>query len=129
MATTIWKDDITGLIAVRFDYDPNLVQRLKTGIPRQNRSWDPDRKLWLIDPPHEPAARRILGLPPKTLGDVKKRFSTSIETAVANMFDQLPTHLRESTYKALVRIWHPDIGGDTKATQALNAWRQKRKTA
>jgi hypothetical protein len=128
MATTIWTDDTTGLTALRFTYDATTVQRLKTGIPKESRRWDPDRKLWLIDPPHEPTARRILGLPPKT-PKPKTRQPTAIDTAVTAMFDNLPTHLHDATYKALIRIWHPDIGGDTRATQALNAWRTKQETA
>jgi hypothetical protein len=35
----------------------------------------------------------------------------------------LPASLRAATYKALVKVWHPDAGGDTPTMQALTeAW-------
>jgi hypothetical protein len=35
----------------------------------------------------------------------------------------LPERLREPVYKALVRVLHPDAGGDIKLMQELNAAR------
>lgn len=121
----VWRDETSGLPAVRFAYNPDTVDKLKTGIPRGSRRWDPDRRLWLADPPHEATVRRIPGIPPAEPKHHTKP-PAGIDAAVDAFFAALPDHLREPTFKALIRVFHPDVGGDTRAAQALNRWRQER---
>jgi len=40
--------------------------------------------------------------------------------ALTVVFTRIPASLHAPTYKALVRVWHPDAGGDHKVMQALN---------
>jgi hypothetical protein len=119
MAAT-WLDPDTGLLAVRFDYDAELIDALKAMIPPAHRRWNASRKLWFIDPPYEHDVRRLLGLKPVT--PIKVGLSKALDV----LFAELPEHLHEATFKALRRTWHPDVGGDTVSAQTLNAWRQRR---
>lgn len=41
----------------------------------------------------------------------------------------LPEHLHEPAYKALLRVVHPDVGGDTRAAQQLNDGFRERRSA
>lgn len=42
-----------GAVVVMTPYDPALVASIK-GIPRSERKYDPDRKVWIVDPKHGP---------------------------------------------------------------------------
>ncbi|MBA2724979.1 MAG: hypothetical protein H0U53_03220 [Actinobacteria bacterium] len=41
--------------------------------------------------------------------------------ALGAVFRRLPVTLRQPTYTALVKVWHPDAGGDLRAMQSLTA--------
>ncbi|HUG08895.1 MAG TPA: hypothetical protein VMP13_08385 [Acidimicrobiia bacterium] len=43
-----------------------------------------------------------------------------LEDALETLFGRVPSRLHAATYKALVKVWHPDAGGDLVASQALN---------
>jgi len=38
---------------LEFDYDPDILQRLKETIPSQYREWRPDEKRWWISEEYE----------------------------------------------------------------------------
>jgi len=56
-----------GSLVLRCDYDPDLVAELKTQIPYTDRSWDPDRKTWLVAPKH---GQLVASLVAQYLGDL-----------------------------------------------------------
>ena len=48
--------------------------------------------------------------------------ATGAEWPVA-MFDEIPDTLRQPVYRALIKVLHPDAGGDLAATKKLTtAW-------
>ena len=41
-----------GSLAFRTRYDPGLVSAFKDAVPSQDRRWDGNRKIWLVNPRH-----------------------------------------------------------------------------
>lgn len=121
-----------GSVTIRTPYDEQLVDDYKTCIPRQYRRWDPVRKVWFFDPPWSDEAVDIAraffpGL--VVVGAAQDDVPAPDGWAVA-LFAALPERLHDPAYKALVKVVHPDIGGDERAAQQLNdAHRSRRRTA
>lgn len=75
--------------------------------------WDPNLKCWRVPTQLRGEADRLVD---RLNGSVDGLLESALET----MFSRIPPTLREATYKALVKCWHPDAGGDTRSAQALN---------
>jgi hypothetical protein len=125
--------------AFRFDYIPALITRLKYEIPSRHREWLPDEKIWVVDsafagrmmtlvrmyfdqvevldkrgkePPREERRRDTPRPPRPTAGGGR--------TWTEVLFNRLPKELHEPTFKALVKVLHPDRGGDLAMMKELN---------
>lgn len=120
-----------GMCNVTFPYSRDLVDTLKSAVPAGCRSWDPRRKLWTVESwcvPDLVATLRALGYivvdgtraerpkPPPSRGEV---------TWAETLFVAVGPDRVEPVYRALVRVLHPDTGGDTVLMQQLNAARDK----
>lgn len=81
--------------------------------------WNPRLKCWtvprlFINEAHDLVTKINRATPDTALVDTLKA-----------LFRAVPEHLRKQVYMALVRVLHPDAGGDTAAAQALTqAWRE-----
>ncbi|MGE0881535.1 MAG: hypothetical protein AB7L13_23925 [Acidimicrobiia bacterium] len=112
-------------LVVSFDYDAHAVRAIKR-LP--NRHFNGDDKTWRVPSWALPDVVRAL----ESVGFVVHRPPTaSVRVQHPSgqwaelLFTAIPEHLREPVFKALVRVLHPDIGGDTRLTQDLNeAWRK-----
>lgn len=84
--------------------------------------WDPGLKCWRV---HRGIAREAEALVDRLNATITNDTTTnniiSTSNLVTEMFMVLPPHLREPTYRALARAWHPDRGGDTGIMQALTS--------
>jgi len=49
-----------GRVVVEFDYDADLIDEIKSGIPARERSWDEVRRAWVFTPHGWEEARRII---------------------------------------------------------------------
>lgn len=103
-----------------------------------SRQWDPTLRGWVIPSHHVSLAVAALVdagfrvLDPVGLNDHpggprtgRTRPNSSGGAAgtsdpFAALYAALPDHLRAPTYRALVRVLHPDVGGDGRLTQILN---------
>ncbi len=106
---------------VTFDYDPEAVDIVKTIAGRQ---WDSRQRHWTIAASSVPlAAKRFTHAGFTVLVDGRPWTPTAALNGTSvfpALFAYLPTQLRGTTYKALARVLHPDVGGDNALMQALN---------
>jgi hypothetical protein len=109
--------------AVTFAYNPNVVEVVKT-IPAAARSWNPNRREWLIfDDLHAAelaAALRGLGY---TVIETSSAPITNGDTAhwARTLFQRVGPGRAPIAYKLLSRLCHPDAGGDHQLQLELNA--------
>jgi hypothetical protein len=113
---------------VEFPYDDEARLIIRS-IP--GRTWDPERRCWTIERGDvDLAARRFSDAGFGVTVDGKPWTSPSWPrsmngSAVDAFYAALPATLREAVYKALVRVLHPDAGGDTRLMRELNASRER----
>jgi len=116
---------------VTFRYDPAVVDLIKT-IPSHLRSWDTQRKTWTIPASTVPSFVRMLeddGHRVHIEGDAyipPPRTPTAGGTWADDLLDAVGPQRVEPVHRALARVLHPDVGGDTMLMQALNAARDRR---
>lgn len=119
---------------VRFRYDPAVVELLKAAVPGYARSWDPATKNWTVDAGHaerlasalRATGHQVIGLDPEP----PPRTSTTGDTAhwARTLFRRVGPTRHEPVFRALSRIFHPDVGGDTALMQELNDARDELST-
>jgi len=108
---------------VHYD-DRHLAKKITTA------RWDPGLKCWriarLFRSDAEELVHRLNADGRGASTDSTTTGGTAVATITATVtpiFTVIPAHLKEPTFKALARAWHPDRGGDTDAMKALNgAW-------
>jgi hypothetical protein len=115
-------------LIVRSSYHPALVDALKEAIPHTYREWDGAVRVWRIDPDWGDLA--LQALTDIGVSIVDKRPAVPSPTPVAAalqeacqrlyILPEAPVEVAEAAYKALARLHHPDVGGDTETMQALN---------
>jgi hypothetical protein len=100
--------------AVRFRYDPKLVDALKVTVPAYARSWIADAKCWTID-----GYARELAAAMRELGCTVIGFNTEPTATAAprdhwavELFRAVGAERTPAVHRALSRILHPD-NGDT----------------
>jgi hypothetical protein len=112
--------------AVTFAYNPDIVELLKASVPSFLRSWNPDRREWLILEPvyatqFADTLRRlghnIVGLddPP-----AQRYHGTDSADWAHLLFKRVGRQRCDQVYRALSRCLHPDVGGDTDLQRELN---------
>lgn len=119
-----------GAVDLTFPYNAIFISRLKGEIPAYARTYDPDTKTWTV---HAAYAARAVALMRQTFVAVTEygadRSATSPpdpirrtdpDFAILHLLPSAPPELVESAYKCLVKINHPDRGGDHEAMIALN---------
>lgn len=76
--------------------------------------WDPHLKCWRVP-------EMFIGEVDKLIGRLNGGGDFQLTDALATVFNRIPSRLRQPAYRALVRVLHPDTGGDLRAAQSLNA--------
>ncbi len=132
MSTVIFTRQGDGY-GVRFRYDPALVELLKTAVPSYARSWDPSLKQWQVQATH---ARQLASALRRTghqvigcdADDPPPRTTTGTDPSqwAHILFRRVGPTRREPVFRALTRIFHPDLPtGDGRLQQELNAAREE----
>lgn len=121
-----------GMAEIRFTYDQRFVDQLKGVIPPGYRSWNPVARCWIVLSPYVERAETLLR---QRFGSVDRFWEaepstppppdpirrTDPDLAILHLLPSAPPKLIESAYKCLVKINHPDRGGDHEQTVAINA--------
>lgn len=107
------------LAAIRCPY---RLRWICTDLP--TRRWDPSRKRWLIpssDVPLAVAAFKRAGelVEIRDLRTAQGRPQPEPSSWPSEMFAALPADLRAPAFRALAKVLHPDVGGNTAAMAAL----------
>jgi len=98
-----------GDVGIWCHYDDRLHAKALPGA-----RWDPHLKCWRVSSLFRDEAEALVD---RLNGGVNHQLVEALDV----VFRALPTPLRATTYKALTKVWHPDVGGDTPAMQALTA--------
>ena len=111
--------------AVTFAYDPMIVELLKASVPSFIRSWNPDRREWLILEPVYATqfadTLRRLGHTILGIDDPPQRQHTTDPAGWARaVFQRVGPNRAPLAYKLLSRLCHPDHGGDHHLQVELN---------
>ena len=111
---------------LRFAYDPTLVSIVKT-VPSYARSWQPTSKVWIIDRPYAVQLAADFA----RMGHIVTGIETSRQREVPDddwaklLFRRVGSGKTDIVYRALSRVLHPDVGGDTQLMQELNDARRE----
>lgn len=118
---------------VSFRYDPAVVDLVKT-LPSYARSWNSSAKHWTVDQGYVDQLAALLRADGHrvVITGGRKQSSTPPPPRTApreNWADALLEAVGqervEPVHRALTKVLHPDVGGDTKLMQALNAARDR----
>lgn len=117
-----------GWSSVSFRYDPEVIDLIKT-FPSSARRWNPATKVWAVE---GFAVRELAALltqyghrviePSRTTPPPRSAPHDSWADA---LMDAVGRQRIEPVHRALTRVLHPDVGGDTELMQALNAARDR----
>lgn len=122
-----------GFWALRFAYDPVMVEGIKTAVPPEFRSWNPQERYWtILARTYVDAilsAAHAIGYvvedrtPPRPRQQQQRqqprpqpRGTTWADALLAD----LDPELQKKVVRALARVLHPDLGGDARLMQQLN---------
>lgn len=114
-----------------FPYDARLVAAIKADLPAWAREWDPLGRAWLITPSWIPDALAVVRQYAAVVTDEPARPAyVPASTWAEQLHDRFPEHLRAATFRALLRVVHPDVGGDASITRELvSAFRSEQRWA
>lgn len=128
---------VRGWVNVEFPYIADYVQAIKDTVPSHQRSWDPKRKIWSIHSAYQDTLSSAFSWVETiqnsyTKTSQQRRTTQAPPTAptgtvdvLRELFRVLPEHLRQPAHRALVKVAHPDVGGDHEFAVALNAvWQE-----
>lgn len=124
-------------------YDPAFVALVKTQVP--GRRWSPTGRFWYAPTSATPSLKDVavayFGYPVVEVVNCRRERTrkrrertrkqadartTTRATWADHLFDGLPARLHQPVHRALVKVVHPDHGGDHEAAVALNtAWQRR----
>lgn len=111
---------------------PNFNQDLKDRIDYGARRWDPDEKVWKIDPSHDEILMEILERWFEEVNVLKTNAPATPAAAMSSDNDPLvkmiklcPNETLPKIYRVIAAALHPDTGGDPIKMSELNMlWSQ-----
>lgn len=96
---------------VAFD-DREQVKRIPSA------RWDPKVKCWRVRDVFRTDVDELIR---RLNGHTSSTASNVLALPLVAVFRAVPIVLRQPTYKALSKVWHPDAGGDLRLMQELTA--------
>lgn len=107
----------------RTPYDAEFINELKDSIPFPHRRWNPAERVWIIDTLFE---HELLDLCDRFFDDVRSnrdqpKNQHTGATVYASLFltPDAPMPVVEAAYRALAKLWHPDISDDARASEQM----------
>jgi len=132
--TTIYVTETPIGYQVQFAYDPQLVFLLKDTVLGQSRSWDPESKTWTIKHVYDLAAftecaelygHAVIGFTDAN-SQPQQCTSSAVVDWAGSLLDAVGKDRQKTVYRALVRVLHPDAGGDARLFDALTRAYERR---
>lgn len=124
MTETAWARRYDAHAELHLPYDVAGREALKATVPAAARVWSKACKCWHVQEPFVAPALRVAGehFGPVAVADLRLPVPTARERVdwAQATYDALPERLRRPAYRALLRVLHPDKGGDVRLTQRLN---------
>jgi hypothetical protein len=119
LKAVILKQD--GKLLLQTGYNILLVKLLNT-LPRQECTYRDENKTWYIDPKHTQTITSWLSSFGYMITDVDAPMPTGDDSfAVLGLLQTAVPEVCEAAYKALVKLNHPDVGGNTEIMKQINA--------
>lgn len=112
-ATRLWDDRYE----LRFPYNQEFIEALKTTIPPPHRKWDPARKAWIVGPGYTETAIHLLRAefpdaivtnPDHVTPPRSHRFRRTDPHQVLFVSLDAPRCVIDAAFKALSKELHPD---------------------
>lgn len=126
-----------GSVTIRTPYSEAFKDDLKASIPFRHRTWQPEEKLWWVDWHFAKDAEALCkdwfedvkvilyrrdDEPPRSGAGNGAGLGKPVEPwASLNLLPTAPPEQVESSYRTLMKLNHPDAGGDTLTAQKINA--------
>jgi hypothetical protein len=116
-----------GAYRVRFSYDPDLVELLKTTVPAWARSWDPGAKEWAVRVEFGRTLASAIGAAGhQAVGLKEPRAGVDGAGWGDVLLDAVGPTRHQPVFRALTKILHPDAAtGDGRLQQQLSDARER----
>jgi hypothetical protein len=102
-----------GRHTVRFRYDAAVVATIKQSVPGYARSWDAQRRRWLVDPDWIRVLAAELRRHGHTVTGVEEPAPRQAHRTDADwaqqLFRRVGAHRADPVFRALARVLHPDV--------------------
>ncbi len=113
---------------IQFAYTPTVVATIKETVPGYARSWNPQRRVWIIDPIWAPILADTLRMHGHTIvglddhhRDDRQCHSGGDADWARMLFRRVGPSRVGPVFRSLSRILHPDVAtGDTELQRELN---------
>jgi hypothetical protein len=123
--------DDDGAVCLESPFDRGFVDGLKAAIDYGGRQWQPDRKRWIVSALYVDELLQYLRQVGAQVQDDRQRAAPvpavpPMPPELRQAFDTLflaynaPLLVAEATYKALSKVYHPDVGGQAEHFHAIN---------
>lgn len=128
-------------LSVSHPYSPEFLEALKKAVDYPTRRWVPEEKVWLIKAAAYEKVDKLLRkhfpkmefrISDKAVRLVKRRYKERVVLPAPKepkswgpyrelyVNDDAPQQVVIAAYKALARMYHPDLGGSTEAMTRVN---------
>jgi len=111
---------LAGGVIICTPYLAEFVEALKNEIPKEYRAWNPDSKTWYIEPRYAKLAEMLLHEWFETVEESGSNRESPDWARVLHVQPDAPLEVVEAAYRALSKIYHPDLGGDAEKMRELN---------
>ncbi len=122
-------------IILKADYDEDFIIELKYSISWTFRKWDPNKKVWLI---HISCLKELLEILKKYYSIIVNIENSYFKSLLDNIIDiskyrsnndpysdlfllpNAPIELVKSARRVLMKLYHPDVGGNEEIAKRIN---------
>jgi len=118
----VWLDENKGVICARFPYKVEVIDEIRSKIPKGKKSWNPEDKVWEFSVETIEVIVGILQGHFDEVLDLTQATPPLPPTSISS--DPLLSLLDEEDIKKikqmLAKKYHPDVGGDAKKMTKIN---------
>lgn len=128
-------------VSLTFPYSPEFLADMKRVVDYRFREWKPGKKVWVVkaavfDKVHELFDQHFPGVELKVAEAaaelIRKKYESGVNYRSPKapvswgpykelyLDEDAPDCVVNAAYKALARMYHPDLGGDTEIMSRIN---------